>query len=310
MHGNIEFYRDVLALAQLGIWERDLVTGKVYWNDAVFDIYEAPDFVPDLRNSLKFYMEPHKLELMVIEAISTHQPQEAQLEIVTANGSARWVKTRVNAAFENNECVRLYGTLEDITEHHNLHIRLAEREESFHQAFDYAPIGMAIVSTKGEWIRVNQSICSLFGYEPDEFMNHTFQEITFHEDLDADLSMMNQLLNGEIGSYSLEKRYYHKNGKLIWVQLNVTLVRDSLDRPLYFISQLKDITERRKYIDALLKERQRLDNIIKSTRVGTWEWDIEADTVYANQRAMEIFGFTFRENRFSAHEQLVKPCTC
>lgn len=295
MHGNIEFYRDVLALAQLGIWERNIVTGKVYWNKAIFDIYEDPAFVPELSNSLKFYKEPHRLELMVVEAIRTKQPQEARLEIITAKGNMRWVKARVNAAFENDECVRLYGTLEDITENHNLHTRLAEREESFHQAFNFAPIGMAIVSTKGEWIRVNQSICNLFGFEPHEFINHTFQEITYHEDLDTDLNLMNQLLEGGIGSYNLEKRYYHKNGKLIWVQLSVTLVRDKEDRPLYFISQLKDITERRKYTDALLKERQRLDNIIKSTRVGTWEWDVEANTVYANQRAMEIFGFTFRE---------------
>jgi PAS domain S-box-containing protein len=116
-------------------------------------------------------------------------------------------------------------------------------EERFSSAFEYAPIGMALVSIDGEWLKVNQALCALLGYTTAEFMGKTFQEMTYPDDLESDLDHVRDLLAGRMDSYHMEKRYFHKAGYLVWAKLGVSLVKDALGTPLYFISQIQDITD-------------------------------------------------------------------
>jgi PAS domain S-box-containing protein len=121
---------------------------------------------------------------------------------------------------------------------------LARSESLFREAYENAPIGIALVSTAGEWLRVNQSLCDLLGYSAEELTRTTFQAITHPEDLASDLRQVQQVLARELRSYQMEKRYLHKAGHSVWAQLNVSLVWDGA-RPLYFISQIQDIDERK-----------------------------------------------------------------
>jgi diguanylate cyclase (GGDEF)-like protein/PAS domain S-box-containing protein len=123
--------------------------------------------------------------------------------------------------------------------------RLREAEERFRLAFDHAPIGIALVSLDGGFTRVNQALCDLLGYEASELIAKTFQEITHPEDLDIDLENVRQVVAGDLRSYEMEKRYFHRDGHIVWVLLSVSLVRDSDGEPLYFISQIQDISERK-----------------------------------------------------------------
>ena len=123
--------------------------------------------------------------------------------------------------------------------------KLQESEEKFRSAFDYAAIGMALISPTGKFIKVNSSLCQLLGYQADELLQKGFQDITHAEDLDADLEFTQQMLAGEIETYQMEKRYIHQSDRLVWVQLSVSLVRDKTEKPLYFISQIQDISDRR-----------------------------------------------------------------
>ncbi len=91
--------------------------------------------------------------------------------------------------------------------------------------FNHAYHGIAIVGLDGKWIKVNKSICDLFGYTESDLLDLTFQDITHKEDLDIDLDRLNKLKSGEINSYTLPKRYFAKNGSIIWAQLSVSLVK-------------------------------------------------------------------------------------
>ena len=116
-------------------------------------------------------------------------------------------------------------------------------EERFVSAFEHATTGMAMVSLEGRWMRVNESLCHLIGYSAEELRGKTFQDITHPDDLQDDLDNVRQLLDGKIRFYKMEKRYFHKDGRLVWALLGVSLLRDKLNKPLYFISQIEDITE-------------------------------------------------------------------
>ncbi len=120
---------------------------------------------------------------------------------------------------------------------------LRNGEELFEKAFQNSPIGMALISPEGTWLMVNASICSIVGYPESELLNKTFQDITHPDDLDAELNYVHQMLSGEISTHTMEKRYYHKEGSIVWVLLAVALIKDDAGVPLYFISQIQDITK-------------------------------------------------------------------
>lgn len=133
-----------------------------------------------------------------------------------------------------------------------VHARLAadaelERSETlFREAYENAPIGIALVSTNGSWLRVNRSLCNIIGYTADELLRTTFQAITHPDDLDTDLGFVRQVLDGVIPGYEMEKRYVHKAGHLVWALLTVSLVRAASGEPAFFISHIQDISQRKR----------------------------------------------------------------
>ena len=124
---------------------------------------------------------------------------------------------------------------------------MRESKEQFKSAFEHSAIGMALVKLEeGRYLKVNPSMCTIVGYSEAELLRRTFQEITHPDDLDADLSQLRRLIAGEIQSYTMDKRYFHKDGSIVVVHLAVSLVRDRFGVPTHHIAQVEDITERRR----------------------------------------------------------------
>jgi diguanylate cyclase (GGDEF)-like protein/PAS domain S-box-containing protein len=121
----------------------------------------------------------------------------------------------------------------------------------FETAFANAPIGLALVSLEGRWLKVNGALCQWLGYAEAELLSQTFQEITHPADLDADLRQVQRLIAGEIERYAMPKRYLTRDGDEVWGNLSVSLVRDDRGRPVHFISQIEDISERKRLEIAL-----------------------------------------------------------
>ena len=140
----------------------------------------------------------------------------------------------------------------DIAQLKQIEKPLLDSQELFRLAFNDAAIGMALVATNGQWLKVNRALCEIVGYSETDLLETTFQEITHPDDLEADLGYVRQMLAGEIRTYQMEKRYFHSRGHIVWILLNVSLVRDKQEQPLYFISQIQDITPR-KEAEAQLK---------------------------------------------------------
>ncbi|MBU8768908.1 sensor domain-containing protein [Cytobacillus oceanisediminis] len=127
----------------------------------------------------------------------------------------------------------------------------------FNQAFFFAPIGMSIVSLEGKWIRVNHALTKIIGYTEDELLTTNFQTLTYPKDLDTDLSYTQELVEGKRDSFEMEKWYVHKSGKIVWVLLSVSIVREG-NKPLFLISQIQDITDR-KNSERILKQMAHYD---------------------------------------------------
>ncbi len=148
----------------------------------------------------------------------------------------------------------------------------------FQNAFEFAAIGMALVSTEGKWLRVNRAICEITGYSEAELLKRTFQEITHPDDLDLDLENVRKMLASEIKTYQMEKRYYHKDGSIVWVLLSVSLVRTESGEPLFFISQIQDVTRQKTSEQQLAKAVAEIKRLQEGLlKVCTWTKRIRID---------------------------------
>ncbi|MEG4021455.1 PAS domain S-box protein [Microcoleus sp. S13C4] len=179
--------------------------------------------------------------------------------------------------------------LRDISDRKQIEMALRNSEEQFRHAFEDASIGMAIVSLDGHWIKVNPALCQILGYSSEELLALTFQDITHPDDLDGDLNYAHQLLAGTISTYQMEKRYFHKQGHIIWIILNGSLVQDEEGNSLHFISQIQEITAR--------KEAQKtleLQSVIMNNMGGGVCLIKASDLmiVYTNPTFDALFGYT------------------
>jgi len=177
----------------------------------------------------------------------------------------------------------------DPTEHRRTENALFESQARFSCAFRDAAIGMALVGTDGHWLQVNPALCKLVGYTEQELLATTFQAITHPDDLDTDLAFVRQMLAGEISTYQMEKRYFHKFGHIVWILLSVSLVRDPVDQPFYFIGQIQDITERKQAEEALRESEARYQLLIEAIPQQVWTARPDGTLDYVNRRVLDYF---------------------
>jgi diguanylate cyclase (GGDEF)-like protein/PAS domain S-box-containing protein len=197
------------------------------------------------------------------------------------------IEMSLGETHENGE--RLFtGMIRDVTERKRAESALRESEQRFRGSFESAATGMALVGTDGRFLRVNRSLCEILGYPERELLGKTFQEITHPEDLDADLDQVRRMLAGEIRTYQMEKRYFHKEGHVVWALLSVSLVHDEEDEPLYFISQIQDVSDRKRFEEALERLSQQHEMVLKSAGEGIFGLDLHGNVTFVNPAASDI----------------------
>lgn len=143
------------------------------------------------------------------------------------------VQDYITKPFDEEELLARIGRL--VTERRLIDGKMRQLERRFRATFEQAAVGIAHASLDGRWLRVNRKLCEIVGYSEEELLKLSFQDITYPEDLKADLVCLNDMLSGKIQTCTLEKRYIHKSGQLVWINLTVTLVNDDAGKPDYFI---------------------------------------------------------------------------
>ncbi|MEZ6000194.1 PAS domain S-box protein [Hyphomonas sp.] len=180
----------------------------------------------------------------------------------------------------------------DVTEKQITSEALAESEARFRATFENAAVGMALVGTDGSWLRVNQRVCDIVGYEPQELMQLTFQDITHPDDLDIDLGLLQETIEGKRDSYSMDKRYLRKDGSLVWVKLTVGCVRNGAGEVDYFISVIEDITAEKRKDEALHRSEGRFRAAFENAAIGMVQVNLDGKWLNMNRYIYKMFGYS------------------
>ena len=203
-----------------------------------------------LGHNCRFLQGGHR-DQPALDGLREALREERECRVVLRNyrkdGTPFWNELYVSPVQdEEGRLTNFVGVQNDVTERRRIEENLRESEERFRVIFEQAAVGAAQVGIDGRWLRVNRRMSEIVGYEPEELLQMTFQDITHPDDLEEDLARVRRLLEGELQTYTIEKRYLRKGGPEVWVNLTVSLVRDPSGEPAYFIAVVEDISERKK----------------------------------------------------------------
>ena len=184
---------------------------------------------------------------------------------------------------------RWQAFVRDISDRKRIERALHESEERFRLTIDEAPIGMALVALDGRFVRVNRALCEIVGYSSAELTGLTFQAITHPDDLDADLALADQLARGEIPRYQLGKRYIRKDGTIVDILLSRSILRGRDGAPRYYITQIEDVTERKRAEETLRRSESQYRGLIEHMPDGVFAYR-SGVIVYANDAFARLLG--------------------
>jgi PAS domain S-box-containing protein len=204
--------------------------------------------------------------------ISEHKQAEVQIRELN-NQLEQRVKERTTELQQINAQL-----VQEIRERRQVEHTLAVSEERFRGIFDQAAVGIAQATLDGSFIVVNQKFADIIGYTCEEVLAKTWQDITHPDDVEADEAYVRQLLTNEIDRYSMEKRYIHKQGRVIWVQIHTTRLQEPSGTPQSLIGIVEDITQRKQIECQLQEYRNHLEDLVEQRA---------AELVRANQHLQQ-----------------------
>ncbi|MFC1626230.1 PAS domain S-box protein [Pseudomonadota bacterium] len=225
------------------------------------------------------------------------------------DGHLLWVSETAITIQSDQQNPTILIMCENIDERKQTELALTTSEAAFRATFNQAAVGIAHVAPDGRWAMVNDRLCDIVGYSRNELMHLTFQDITHPDDLAIDLKHVEQLLAGDIQSYSMEKRYIRKSGENIWINLTASLMRREDGSPDYFISVIEDINERKRFEEALKISREQLGFALQGANDGLWDWNMETNEVYYSPRWKSMLGYGEDDlgNTLEVWKELVDP---
>ncbi|MBU1368038.1 MAG: PAS domain S-box protein [Bacteroidetes bacterium] len=216
-----------------------------------------------------------------------------------------------------------YCVFKDITEQKALEKDLikakekAEESELFYrQTFEKSAVGVAHVKPDGHFIKLNESFCELLGYTQEELLAMNFADLTFPDDLKKEELFIEKIINNEINTYNIEKRYIHKEGHTIWISLYSSAVRDNNNQLLFAIASIFDISDQIKLQTEVIaakeqaeESEERFNLAMQASSDGIFDWNLETNEIYYSPGWKKMLGYEEYElpNDFSIWENTTDP---
>src|SRR5262245_44656788 len=201
---------------------------------------------------------------------------------------------------------RLYDEMQSLRESQKSVEAMRDSEARFRAVFENAAVGIARVAPDGHWLEVNQRLCDIVGYSPEDLMTKPFADIVHPDDLEQDLRAMRRMLAGEIDTYLREERFYRKDGSVAWANLGVSMMRRADGSPDYFISIVEAITERKQVEEKLRESQEMLQIFIEHAPASLAMFDREMRYIAASRRWMTDYRLGDRDIRGQSHYALFR----
>ena len=192
---------------------------------------------------------------------------------------------------------------QDISRRQQIEAELRESETRFRTAFKDAPYGMCMTDLKGFYVDANSALCRMLGYSREELLTLRWQMLTHPDDLEGFREMAIQFGKEAGTTLDLNRRCLNKQGKIVWVHLNISLVKDALGNPSHYITHVEDITERKRADEA----RAFLASLVESSQDAIIGMNPEGVVMSWNRGATELYGYSSEEMVGKSVAVLIPP---
>ena len=211
--------------------------------------------------------------------------------LVNGSGPGSYCTNIVRDVSESKTAHLILASITGMTDHKRALQNLQESEERFRTIFNDAPTGMALTSTAGRFIFVNKALCDFLGYGRNELSTKDVLAITYSDDKLESAKQLRQLEAGAVPNSRIENRYVHKNGQVLWGDVRRSLIRDSqTGKPRYIVSQVVDITERKRIEEELSLRESELKEAQRLAQLGSWSWEVVDDVTRWSDEMYRIHG--------------------
>src|SRR5262245_47825253 len=184
---------------------------------------------------------------------------------------------------ERGEITHFVSTQRDVSDRQQVDEKLRKREEEFRSLFELSAVGMTQVSSEGRYLRVNRKLCQMLGYSEQELLQLTLHQVTHPDDREASAAKLRSSFYGEPEEYNIEKRYVRKDGVIIWVLINWTVVRDASGNPKRTVANIQDITARKLTEEALRKSEALNVSVLSSLAAHIAVLDRDGTIIAVNE---------------------------
>ncbi|NEQ97285.1 MAG: EAL domain-containing protein [Cyanothece sp. SIO2G6] len=272
-------------------WGADEVVGKTHTHDDWLFIHEEDAIAVAAKTA-----ELHQRQ----------QPRNFSFNRnYSKNGNVIYCEWYNSALFdETGQLVSILSLVKDVSRRHHSEMKLRRSEERFRSTFEQAAVGLAHLNMHGQWLRVNQRLCDILGYERNDLFQCTFLDITHPDDLETDAESIAQILTQKIDYYSVEKRYIRPDQSYVWVNLTVSLTWRysgksdtalSPNTPDYFIVVMEDISDRKRIEAELFAEKELAEITLKAIGDGVLTTDASGHITYINPVGEQLTGWLNEE---------------
>ncbi len=259
---------------------------------------------------LTIYQDDREQVAQTLQSMSIDNPTVVMESRVVVDSTIRWMQWVNRMLFDDRGNFTEFQSVgRDITQLKRTEDDLRQSEERFRNAFNNTAVGMSLIAPDGRFLEVNTVLCNCLKFSAAEMLTLTYQDISHPDEMAIDIALAERTLAREVDSYHLEKRLFTKHREVVWGLLSVSLVRDRDGQPLYFVSQMQDISDR-KLAEAQLQDvSKRLEMALEAAAIGIWEWDVVTNHLYWDDRMLSIYGVSREE--FTGHyedwQQRVHP---
>lgn len=279
-----------------GAWDWNLETGQVTFSRRYLEMLGHGEEVTwTCLDDWKRHVNPAELQtaMAALEAYLDGKLPAYHVEyrMQCADGRWKWLLARgkVVSRAADGRPLRLIGTHSDITERKEALVALQASEARYRSIFENANTGIASTDSSGRVASFNEAFRAMLGYDAETLGQMNFGDFTHPDDLVREAVFFREILERQREHYQIEKRYIASDGRILWVDISVSVIRDQNGDVSSFVGVIRDITDRKHAEDALRRSTERLNEAQRIAHLGAWELDLVTRQLVWSDEVFRIF---------------------
>jgi PAS domain S-box-containing protein len=283
-------------LSHMGSWRHEVTSGTVTVSPEIHRIFGV---TPEETSSAEFWFDRihpedgKRIQELFASSEIRKTIYQADYRIVLPDGTIKHEHSIGHPVLnESGDLVEFVGTTMDVTERKLAENALRESQENLARTEQFSLVMATHTDLEGRWLKVPPTLCKLLGYTEEELLGRRFHEFTHPDDAEAVWHQCSRLIRGELKSFDLEKRYIRKDGSIVWVYLNVSVVLDASGAPVHFRTYIRDITQHKQREQALRQSEERYRALAETATDIILTIDQTSTILFVNGAVEKAFGYT------------------